>query len=481
MQEHREQISAGAQINSENASIDGNRQSDTITVVLTADNHLGYAAFSQNPRKREYGRQRLRRAFQQATDFAIGQGVDLFVQAGDLFDTTNPDEEDRSFVAERLAQLRQAGIRTFALGGIHDTPVDTHLSQDTDGSTARTLAPQVSYARLGALHYLQHTGNTPPADRQPDGTTARSTYLQPVKVDVRGISIGICGLGVRADQEGDPLAHVRVDSEIERTDIPLLILHAPLEAIHAEDTRAVGDSMDTRPYDGQHEHPNHQRAQVTNASIANQIAFRYIVAGYHHSYHQLHIGQTEVIVAGATQHIDFNDPDNDPGFVFLGLAAGGIRWCRHIPVNTLKLRRLTINTAELWTQDFDATSHSSTDLILQRLEPLCNVDTLVQLQLEGELTRSQYHQLELNQVRHYGEERCFALAIDDSHLSFSSVESSLPGEEAGLKVLEERLSPREELIALAEEWIAAAQDEQERHALQVTKEELLMALSFRLT
>src|SRR5258708_1653020 len=225
MQEHREQISAGAQINSENASIDGNRQSDTITVVLTADNQLGHAAFSQNPHKREYGRQRLRRAFQQATDFAIGQGVDLFVQAGDLFDTTNPDEEDRSFVAERLAQLRQAGIRTFALGGIHGTPVDTHLAQDTDGSTARTLAPQVSYARLGALHYLQHTGNTPPADRQPDGTTARSTYLQPVKVDVRGISIGICGLGVRADQEGDPLAHVRVDSEIERSDIPLLILH----------------------------------------------------------------------------------------------------------------------------------------------------------------------------------------------------------------------------------------------------------------
>src|SRR2546421_8710719 len=104
---------------------------DIITIVLTADNHLGSTTFGQqlSPTlvtwKREERQQRLRHAFQQATDFAVGQGVDLFVQAGDLFDTTNPSERDRSFVAARLAQLRQAGIRTFAVGGIHDTPAQT--------------------------------------------------------------------------------------------------------------------------------------------------------------------------------------------------------------------------------------------------------------------------------------------------------------------------------------------------------------------
>ena len=76
-----------------------------VTVVLTADNHLGYVGFGQHPRKREERQQRLRDAFQQATDFAIVQGVDLFIQAGDLFDTTSPDELDRSFVAGRLAQF----------------------------------------------------------------------------------------------------------------------------------------------------------------------------------------------------------------------------------------------------------------------------------------------------------------------------------------------------------------------------------------
>src|SRR5256885_8423404 len=82
------------------------RRDDVVTVVLTADNHLGYAGVGQ-PRKQEERQQRLRGAFQQASDFAIAQGVDLFIQVGDLFDTITPAERDRSFVAERLAQLKQ--------------------------------------------------------------------------------------------------------------------------------------------------------------------------------------------------------------------------------------------------------------------------------------------------------------------------------------------------------------------------------------
>src|SRR5437660_10350588 len=118
-------------VQTENLIEEQKRTDGVITMVLTADNHLGYSASSQPPRKRERRKQQLRHAFQQATDFAIGQGVDLFVQAGDLFDTTNPDEQDRSFVAERLAQLRQAGIQAFAVGGVHDTPVESHASKDT--------------------------------------------------------------------------------------------------------------------------------------------------------------------------------------------------------------------------------------------------------------------------------------------------------------------------------------------------------------
>lgn len=93
------------------------QEQNIITIVLTADNHLGYTIPGQPARKREELRQRLRHAFQQATEFAIGQGVDLFVQGGDLFDTVHPDEQDRQLCgrapgrteAGRYARVRPGG------------------------------------------------------------------------------------------------------------------------------------------------------------------------------------------------------------------------------------------------------------------------------------------------------------------------------------------------------------------------------------
>jgi len=404
-----------------------------ITVVLTADNHLGYTAFGQHPRKREERQQRLRHAFQQATDFAIMQGVDLFIQAGDLFDTTTPDERDRSFVAARLAQLKQAGVRAFALGGVHDTATD---AQSLLGEALPS--PQSSYERLGALQYF------PPLQKH------ETQALEPVILDIDDVVVGICGLGVLAGQEGDPLANLRVQSDIERAAITILLLHAPIEGL------AVGSSLlDTQ-------------ALISQSSIEKQSAFHYILAGYHHSYRHLHIGQTEVIVAGATQHVDFSVPDHAPGFVFLGLAADGVRWCNHISVDTLMLQRLTIQTEELWRSA--ETADTPTEIILARLRPLCDTDAMIQLRLEGELTRRQYHQLDLNQIRRYGEEHCFALAIDDSALVLLAEQDVISAETG------ERFSPREELIALIDEKIAATSHEREKRTLQFTKEELLLAM-----
>lgn len=417
---------------------------EVITLVLTADNHLGYAAPGQGPRKREAYQQRLRHAFQQATDFAIGQGVDLFIQAGDLFDSINPDEQDRSFVAARLAQLRQLGIRAFAVGGVHDTPVDTLT---TSGKS--TPAPQMSYARLGALHYF--LPQTPASAETHETRVGEQAELEPVMVNIRGMVVGICGKGVLAGQEGDPLAQLRVDSDIERAAIALLILHAPIEGLVAEGAQET-------------------RALVSRASLARQAAFRYVLAGYHHGYQRFQAGTTEVIVAGATQHVDFHDPTDDPGFVFLGLAADGVRWCKHIAADALQYQRLVIQAAEIWPEGQESSHITSTETILERLRPVCGADTLVQLRFEGEVARRQYHQVDLNQVRRFGEEHCFALSIDDSALSFLAEPQAVPVETG------ERLSPREELVALADEWIAAAHEEQERQALLHTKEELLAAL-----
>lgn len=425
---------------------------NVITLVLTADNHLGYSVPGQPPRKREEQRQRQRRAFGQAADFAIGQGVDLFLQAGDLFDTPRPDEQDRSFVAARLAALKQAGMRVFALGGLHDTPVEAH----TMLVDAVVPAPQLSFASLGALHYF------PPNDSQP----ASRRVLQPVIVDVRGVQVALCGLGVAAGQQGDPLARCDTDPELERAAIPLLLLHAPIEGL-TDGTSALD-----------------MQARVSRSTIASQSAFRFILSGYHHAFTRFTAGHTEVIVAGATQHIHFNDPDSEPGFVFLGIAPDGVRWCRHIATDSVQLRRLVIPVANLWPPATpaaapDDTATDPTARVLEQLRPLCTEDAMVQVRFEGELTRQRYHQLDLNQLRRYGEEHAFALAIDDSAVTFLPDAEALSRAQAiafSAADREERLSPRDELIRLADEWIATAEDEQEQQALVATKEELLAAL-----
>jgi hypothetical protein len=318
----------------------------------------------------------------------------------------------------------------------------------------------LSYARLGALHYFAPSIRT---SKPQNSELAQDIQpLEPVVFDMRGIIVGICGLSILAGQDGDPLEHLSVQSDLERAAISLLVLHAPIEGL------TTGSSL------------LDVHAQVSRASIANQTAFRSILAGYHHAYRHLSIAECDLIVAGATQHIDFSDPDDDPGFVFIGLAADGIRWCKHITIDTLKMRRLVVNTTELWPQDTNATLYDATTSILARLDPLCTDDAMVQLRLEGELTRSQYHQLDLNRIRQYGEEQCFALAIDESALSFFSEQefNSTADRQASTLRRDERLSPREELIALADEWIAAASDEQEQKSLQATKEELLSALRY---
>lgn len=326
---------------------------------------------------------------------------------------------------------------------------------------AATPAPQLSYASLGALHYFPPF---PMPEHRDPAAGEEDHALRPVMLDIRGVQVGICGLGVMAGQQGDPLAHVHIDNQIERAAIPLLLLHAPIEGV-----TSGASALDTQ-------------AQVSRASISNSSAFRYILSGYYHAFTRQSIGRAEVIVAGATQHINFNDPDDAPGFVFLGIAEDGVRWCRHIAVDGVQLRRLVVSVADLWPDETapeaEQQENSPTARILEQLRPLCTDDTMVQLRLAGELTRQRYHQLDLNQLRRYGEEHAFALAIDDSAVTF------LPDAEAMSRAqsmafsasdIEERLSPRDELIGLADEWIAGAEDEQERQALVATKEELLAA------
>ena len=90
-----------------------------LRLLHTADVHLGArhadlgdAAMAQ--RERQFA------AFKAAVDLAISQKVDLFVVAGDLFDSNTQPKRSVERVAAELQRLAQARIRSVVVPGTHD-------------------------------------------------------------------------------------------------------------------------------------------------------------------------------------------------------------------------------------------------------------------------------------------------------------------------------------------------------------------------
>ena len=119
------------------------RDEGIIRVILTADNHLSAYSPKLSPTKLAERRRRLGLAFKQVIDAAIERRAHLFIQAGDLFDSVDPRNRERDFVAEQLMRLQSAGTHTFGVSGNHDTP-----RQKTEQGG---FAPQNIYHRLKIL------------------------------------------------------------------------------------------------------------------------------------------------------------------------------------------------------------------------------------------------------------------------------------------------------------------------------------------
>ena len=148
-------------------------------------------------------------AFKQVVDAAIERRAHLFIQAGDLFDSVDPRNRERDFVAEQLMRLQSAGMHTFAVSGNHDTP-----RQKTEQGG---FAPQNIYHRLNGMYYF-----------------ASSDVLTPVELDVAGLRLALAGLSYHPGvvPGGDPLDHVGItdpDGVLTGADLGILILHAAIE------------------------------------------------------------------------------------------------------------------------------------------------------------------------------------------------------------------------------------------------------------
>lgn len=96
-------------------------------ISSSSDQHLGFQRFAgarSALRKRDFFR-----VFKAWVDNTIERNSDVATLAGDLFDTTDPDNESLFIAVSQLLRLREAGIEVIAISGNHDTPKSsrTHI------------------------------------------------------------------------------------------------------------------------------------------------------------------------------------------------------------------------------------------------------------------------------------------------------------------------------------------------------------------
>lgn len=449
------------------------RAAGVVRIVVTADNHLSAYTPKLAPQRLSERRLRLRRAFSQVVDDAIARQAHLFIQAGDLFDSTDPRNLEREFVAAQLARLRDAGIRAFAVSGNHDTP-----RQRTEHGG---YSPQGIYAQLGGLHYF-----------------ADSHRIQPVTAKIDGMRVALAGLSNNpgAAPGGDPLDGVEAhdpEDALARADVGILVLHAAIEG---------------------HGFPGEAESIVRRASLERLTGFQVVLAGHVHAYAKFRVADKSVVVCGATERMEFGEPESAPGFVYLEVDANGLRHAEHVWIPPQPRHVLTVRTAELWpprtlsaqtdptpdsetqpgadtlaefaTPTTDAgVADSSSDIvelqappsehtpleplerIRERLEPFCMPDAMVRLRLEGPVTREQYRELDLRQLWIYGQRSAFFFEVDESGLFLTAQGGREQIVSAG------RVAPHEILEQLAREWLERATSPEERTLVALTRERVL--------
>ncbi len=136
-----------------------------LRALHTADVHLGARHADLGPQAAAQ-RERQFAAFRAAVDLAIAERVDLFLVAGDLFDSNTQPRRSVERVAAELARLAAAKIRSVIIPGTHDVYDRSSIyraydlaalaGQPPDGDLVTVLTPErpsVHLAPLDAVVY----------------------------------------------------------------------------------------------------------------------------------------------------------------------------------------------------------------------------------------------------------------------------------------------------------------------------------------
>jgi hypothetical protein len=378
-------------------------------IVFTADNHLGkyYARmnFDQLIRRRV----RIRRAWEQTVDYALGNGAALYLHGGDLFDSAGPHQVELNHALAGFRRLRQASVHIVAMPGNHDTP----------RQLAGRIVPQRFLSLLGDDERWHRQGSSGPGRI---GVAAEPGRLAWFRFDLDGVRLAVGALAPdpRYRTGQDPLASVNFDAGRPDADLTLLLFHYAIQGVI---------------------HPEANEPIIPRDALAG-LPVDIILAGHIHGEDELKLGRVHVLFSGPTERHNFGELDLEPGFLVLEVTGTGWGWRRE-KVAAQPMRRVFVSAGDL--PPDNPTFH-----LAGQVRAASDKDQLLQCVLSGSLDRATYHKLDLGQVWRIGQDLNFWFDLDRT--GFRVADPQRSDRPAGL----ERLGPRAEIARLAARRIEAA-------------------------
>ena len=231
----------------------------------------------------------------QVVEFALTEGVDLVLLAGDAYKGRDPTQTHQREFAKRLNRLSRAGIPTFLLVGNHDLPAASSRA------TAVDIFPTLEVANVYVGNSLKtYDVSTPSGPIQVLAVPwpRRSAILS--REDSRGMSIE----QVRQALEERLTEGIDIEAKKLDPDIPAIITaHVTVNGATVGTERSMMLGQD----------------HVLLVSALDRPQVEYVALGHIHKHQILRPDPPMVVYSGSLQRVDFSEEGDEKGFCVVDL------------------------------------------------------------------------------------------------------------------------------------------------------------------
>lgn len=248
-------------------------------------------------------------AFDALVDFAVGDGVDAVIFAGDAYKAREPSQTHQREFARRVRRLSDAGVATFLLVGNHDLPNAESRAHALE--IFRTL--DVPHVAVGDDEWFVHEGFVPRVLQTRSGPLQVAFLPWPqvsrlLAHDPRVAAMSIDQ--VQAEVEKRLSALIAAQAEALDPALPAVL------ACHV----SINDFL-VRENLGSEQWMTVGSAPTLLKSSLCAGRFDYIALGHHHSNLDLQL-MTPCWYSGSMQRVDFGEEGQPKGFMVFDLDAG---------------------------------------------------------------------------------------------------------------------------------------------------------------